>query len=131
MEEFIMNAQMITNIHEDIVRVLIERLEKRPEQAFLTYDELCRKIENQVGCRNVASYLGDISCWCGDIGAPMLSALVINGHSNRPGKGFFKLYAELHGLPMKQLDEEVIFVSEAQKVIRYHKWNKLKFYLGI
>ena len=61
----------------------------------------------------------------------MLSALVINGNSNRPGKGFFKLYAELHGLPMKQLDEESVFVSEANNVIRYRKWNKLKFYLGI
>ena len=126
-----MNAQMITNIHEDIVKVLVERLEKIPDRAFLTYDELCRKIGNQVGCRNVASYLGDISCWCEEIGAPMLSALVINGNSNRPGKGFFKLYAELHGLSMKQLDEESVFVSEAHKVIGYRRWNKLKFYLGI
>ena len=126
-----MNAQMITNIHEDIVKVLVERLEKIPDRAFLTYDELCRKIGNQVGCRNVASYLGEISCWCEEIGAPMLTALVINGNSNRPGKGFFKLYAELHGLPMKQLDEESVFVSEANNVIRYRKWNKLKFYLGI
>ena len=126
-----MNAQMITNIHEDIVKVLVERLEKIPDRAFLTYDELCRKIGNQVGCRNVASYLGDISCWCEEIGAPMLSALVINGNSNRPGKGFFKLYAELHGMPMKQLDEEAVFVSEAHKVIKYRRWNKLKFYLGI
>ena len=126
-----MNAQMISNIHEDIVKVLVERLEKRPDRAFLTYDELCKKIGNQVGCRNVASYLGDISCWCAEIGAPMLSTLVINGHTNRPGKGFFKLYAELHGVSVRQIDEDYVFVSEAQKVVKYRKWNKLKFYLGI
>lgn len=126
-----MNARKITNIHEDIVKVLVDRLEKRPEQAFLTYDELCRKIGNQVHCRSVASYLGDISCWCLNIGAPMLSTLVINHNTNRPGKGFFKLYAELYGLPVRTLDEEQVFISEFHKVANYKNWDELKFYLGI
>ena len=42
MEEFKMNGQMITNIHEDIVKVLLERLQKNPGKAILTYDELCK-----------------------------------------------------------------------------------------
>lgn len=126
-----MNAQMITNIHEDIVKVLVDRIENRTNQAFLTYDELCRKIGNQVHCRNVASYLGDISCWCAVIGAPMLSVLVINGTSNRPGKGFFRLYADLHGLPVRAVDEEMAFVTEYKEVVKYGHWDDLKFYLGI
>lgn len=126
-----MNAQMITNIHEDIVKVLVERVEKRPDQAFLTYDDLCKRIGNQVHCRNIASYLGDISCWCAEIGAPMLSTLVINSNSNRPGKGFFKLYAELHSVPLRNVDEELAFVTEYNEVASFNHWDDLKFYLGI
>lgn len=126
-----MNAQAITNIHEDIVKVLLERLKKKPNQAIITYDELCKKIGNQVDCRNVASYLGDISCWCEEIGAPMLSVLVINGNLNRPGKGFFRLYAELNDRSVRDLDEEMVFISELQRVTKYHNWKKLKFHLGI
>ena len=55
---------------------------------LITYNDLCKEIDNQTDPRNVASYLGDISCWCAEIGAPMLSAVVINNKSNRPGKGF-------------------------------------------
>ncbi len=126
-----MSGQMITNIHEEIVKVLIERLKKKQDKAFITYDELCKKIGNQVHCRSIAPYLGDISCWCHDIGAPMLSILVINSSSNRPGKGFYKLYADLYGKNFRNLDEELVFVSEYQKVAGYKKWNNLKFYLGI
>ena len=72
-----MNGQMITNIHEDIVKVLLERLQKNP------------------------------------------------------GKGFYKLYAQLYGTTLKNVDEELAFVSELQKVIKYRNWKDLKFYLGI
>ena len=126
-----MYAQCITNIHEDIIKVLISRLEHNPERAIFTYDDLCREIGNQVHCRSVASYLGDISCWCDEIGAPMLSALVINKNSNRPGKGFFRLYSYLYGIPVKSSDEDLVFVSELQKVMQYPNWGDLKFYLGI
>ena len=126
-----MSGQTITNIHEDIVKVLVGRLEKNPKQAFITYHELCKKIGNQVHYRNIASYLGDISCWCNEIGAPMLSVLVINYNSNRPGKGFYRLYSELYGKTIKMVDEESAFITEYQKVARYHNWKELKFYLGI
>lgn len=126
-----MDKRMITNIHEDIIKVLVERLEKMPERAFLTYEELCKRIGTQVHYRNVASYLGDISCWCNEIGAPMLSTLVINNSSNRPGKGYYKLYAELYGKSVRSLDEEQVFISEYQKVASYRGWEKFKYYLGI
>lgn len=126
-----MKAQRITDVHEDIVKVLLAGLRRNSKQAIITYTDLCNRIGNQVNCRNVASYLGDISCWCDEIGAPMLSVLVINKHDNRPGQGFFKLYAELHDMSMKSLDEELIFVSEFQKVSRYRDWKKLEAHLGI
>ncbi len=61
----------------------------------------------------------------------MLSVLVINKHENRPGKGFFRLYSDLHGMPVKSLDEELVFVTELKKVMKYRKWTELKYYLGI
>lgn len=126
-----MNIQGITNIHEDIVKVLVDRLEKNPQRAFISYEDLCNKIGNQVHYRSVAYYLGDISCWCDEIGAPMLSVLVINQNRNRPGKGFFKLYAYLHGLPMKAVDEETVFISEFNELVNYPHWDEVKFRLGI
>ena len=126
-----MNKNIITNIHEDIVTVLVERLKKNPSESVITYSELCQKIGNQVNCRNVASYLGDISCWCNEIGAPMLSALVINRKNNRPGKGFYKLYSELHETSLKNMDEELVFVYELKRIFNYHNWMDFKFYLGI
>ena len=66
-----------------------------------------------------------------EIGAPMLSVLVINQNRNRPGKGFFKLYAYLHGLPMKAVDEETVFISEFNELVNYHHWDEVKFRLGI
>ena len=49
-----MNIQGITNIHEDIVKVLVDRLEKNPQRAFISYEDLCNKIGNQVHYRSVA-----------------------------------------------------------------------------
>lgn len=126
-----MNGQIITNIHEDIVKVLIERLQNKQGHPVFTYDELCKKIGNQVNCRNIAPYLGDISCWCDEIGAPMISVMVINRNNNRPGKGFYKLYAELHGTSIRNMDEELTFISELKKVQKYRNWEEVKFYLGI
>lgn len=126
-----MNGQIITNIHEDIVKVLIERLQNKHDYPVFTYEELCKKIGNQISCRNIAPYLGDISCWCDNIGAPMISAMVISRNNNRPGKGFYKLYAELHGTSVKNLDEELTFISELKKVLNYPNWETVKFYLGI
>ena len=126
-----MNAQTITNIHEDIVKVLVNRLQDRPNQAILSYDELCKNIESQVGCRNIAAYLGDISYWCNEIGAPLLSVMVINKTRNRPGKGFFKLYADINDMSVRSIDEELIFITELRKVMEYRNWEKLKYYLGI
>ena len=61
----------------------------------------------------------------------MLSTLVINQRNNRPGKGFYKLYSELYGIPIRSLDEEAVFISEYKKVSKYKNWDDLKFYLGI
>ena len=73
----------------------------------------------------------DISYWCTEIGAPILSILVINQRNNRPGKGFYKLYSELYGIPIRSLDKEAVFISEYKKVSKYKNWDDLKFYLGI
>ncbi len=121
----------ITNIHENIVKVLVEMLRKPHKNPVISYSDLCALLDEEVNCREVANYLGDISVWSKEIGAPMLSVMVVNKETLRPGKGFFRLYTELYGVPVKANDEDVVFIGELNKVLRYKKWNELKFYLGI
>lgn len=50
----------------------------------MTYKELCELVENKIDPRNVATYIGDLSIWCSDIDAPMISALIYNQRRNIP-----------------------------------------------
>lgn len=56
----------------------------------------------------------------------MLSAVVINNKSNRPGKGFFRLYSEIYEENVKAADEERVFIEEYKKIIKYDHWDDLK-----
>lgn len=116
----------ITDIHVDIVNVLLKELKKNKGNACMTYSELSCRIGDRVGPRNLDRYLGDISSQCKDIGAPMLSVMVINKNENKPGSGFFRLYFDLYGRRVKKADEDMIFVKELKAVQRYKHWNQLK-----
>lgn len=126
-----MKKNEITNVHEEIVKVLVSILSGEGSNKVISYSDLCNRLHNEVSYRGIAKYLGDISCWSKEIGAPMISVMVVNKESFRPGNGFFELYSELYGIPKKAIDKERIFVEELNKVLRYKKWNNLKFYLGI
>ena len=127
-----MEGYEITNIHEDVAKILVDRIKKHGENARIYYSDLCSLIDNVVGCRQIASYIGDISCWCYEIDAPMLSALVINKDENMPGKGFFTLYAELNDIARVEDEDKLkIWIDEYRKVINYREWDNLLSYLGI
>ena len=129
---YLMEGYEITNIHEDVAKTLVDRIKKHGENARIYYSDLCSLIDNVVGCRQIASYIGDISCWCYEIDAPMLSALVINKDENMPGKGFFTLYAELNDIARVEDEDKLkIWIDEYRKVINYREWDNLLSYLGI
>lgn len=116
-------------VHTAIAEVLFKLLRDNSKQAMITYGELSDQIDNLVSPRNTASYLGDLSVWAHEAGAPMISALVINQKDLMPGKGFFKLYAELTGKKVK--NENEVFKTELIKVREYDKWEKFALSLGI
>jgi len=126
-----MNARVITDLHEEIAKVLIKRLRKNPQSAMMSYGELCKLVGNKTDPRTVAGYIGDLSVWCYEIGAPMISALIYNKESNCPGKGFFTLYSDLYERSVKKGEEELVFVEEVKKVFTYKKWERLEKYLGL
>ena len=126
-----MNGRVITDLHEEIAKELIKRLRKNPQSAMMSYGELCKLVGNKTDPRTVAGYIGDLSVWCYEIGAPMISALIYNKESNFPGKGFFTLYSDLYGRGIKKGDEEKIFVNEVKKVFCYKRWDRLEHYLGL
>lgn len=126
-----MNARSITDLHEEIAKVLINRLKRNPQSAILTYKELCELVENKIDPRNVATYIGDLSIWCSDIDAPMISALIYNQRRNIPGKGFFRLFSDVYGRNVKKEEEELVFINELNKVLQYQTWDKLEEYLGL
>lgn len=79
----------------------------------------------------MAGYLGDLSCWCNEIGAPMISSLVINENKNEPGNGFYRLYEELKGVKVHKDEQMLVFLAEVKKCSQYKKWNEFKFFIGI
>ena len=126
-----MKAEQITDLHEEIAKILIKRLRKKTQCAMMSYGELCRLVNNKIDPRNVAGYIGDLSVWCCDIGAPMISSIIYNQSTNMPGKGFFRLYSDLYNRKIKKEDEEKVFVDEVKKVLCYRKWDRLEKYLGL
>lgn len=126
-----MNTRVITDLHEEIAKELIKKLRRDPQSAMMSYGELCKLVGNKTDPRTVAGYIGDLSVWCYEIGAPMISVLIYNKGTNFPGKGFFNLYSDLYGKQIKKGEEENVFVDEVNKVFCYKQWERLEHYLGL
>ena len=119
----------IEDIHVDILEVLLNVLLEEKEKALITYGDLCERIGNTIGPRNIAGYLGDLSVWAREMGAPMISVLVVNQKEFMPGNGFFDLYEEEYG--KKVVDKEAIFREELQKVRTYKDWDDFGRQFGL
>lgn len=116
-------------VHVAIAEVLLNRLKENREKALITYGDLCKQIGNIIIPQNTNGYLGDLSSWCHEFGAPMISALVVNQREYMPGSGFFDLYEEEYGI--KVLDKEKVFRDELKKVRSYDAWQEFAEYLGL
>lgn len=119
----------IKDIHVDILEVLLNVLMEQKEKALITYGDLCERIGSTISPRNIAGYLGDLSVWAREMGAPMISALVVNQKEFMPGSGFFGLYEEEYG--KKVVDKERIFREELQKVRTYKDWDDFGRQFGL
>ena len=127
-----MEGYEVTNIHEDAAKILVDRIRKKHKDAVIFYSDLCHLLGDAVGYRQISDYIGDISFWCCEIGAPMLSALVVNKETSIPGKGFFTFYAELYDKGcIKEEKKFKVWMDEYNKVINYKDWDKLLEYMGI
>lgn len=117
----------MNDIHVAIAEVLFSLLRENSKNALITYGDLCERIDNMVTPRNSASYLGDLSVWCSEYGAPLISVLVVNSRAYIPGSGFFDLYEEEYGI--KVIDKETAFRDELEKVRLYEDWDGFAEYL--
>lgn len=117
------------SVHIAIAEVLFTMLRDDPQNALITYGDLADQIGNVITARNTAGYLGDLSSWAHEEGAPLLSALVVNSKEYMPGNGFFDLYREL--TEEKVVDKDYVFRRELKKVREYKKWDEFSNNLGI
>ena len=117
------------SIHIQIAEVLFSLLRDEGDKALITYSDLSDEIDNIVTPRNLAGYIGDLSVWSHEFGAPMISALVVNKKEYMPGNGFFKFYEEEYGIKVENKYET--FKSELNKVRKYMHWDEFAEELGI
>lgn len=116
-------------VHVAIIEVLLKLLKEDKNKALITYKELCSGIGNMIIPRNTAGFLGDISEWCHEVGAPMISVIVVNQKNYMPGSGFFDLYKDLYGVEVT--DKEQVFREELAKVRSYDGWKEFAEELGL
>lgn len=116
-------------VHVAIAEVLLKLLKENKDNALIPYGDLCDQIGNMIIPRNTAGYLSDLSNWCHEFGAPMISVLVVNQREYMAGNGFFELYEQEYGI--KVVDKEKVFRDELKKVRSYDAWQEFAEYLGL
>lgn len=105
---------------EEVIGILIGIAKKKPE-GLISYFELTQRMTTaklEPNSHLLHILLGDISREEYESGRGMLSALVVNGQTLRPGSGFFVLAEALQGLP-KPYDKEKIWLEKCRFVREY------------
>lgn len=81
----------------------------------------------------IPNIIGSISELCYDLGLPLLSAIVVNKETQKPGSGFYDVYDKKHQTSIKgnRFLEEKILKQTKRDIIECQNWEKLANYLGI
>ncbi|MDB8460284.1 HNH endonuclease [Turicibacter sanguinis] len=118
----------LTKLHKELARHLLWRLANNPDNALITYGELCSLVDNQVQPRACGNYLGALSEFCFEYDMPLISAIVTNKEFI-PGAGFYGLYRDL--TVDYDITDEEIFSQTYKNVVNFQDWGKLAQLLGL
>ena len=120
----------LTQFEHAVRSVLIDHAQRDredPMTALLTYNQLCTEVGPGHGSypmvtppfRGLGEALGHVSMYEVERGRPMLTALVVQQDSQRPGAGFAQLGRQLgFAVGNTPQDEEAFWRAEVAEVVR-------------
>ena len=118
----------LTQLHKELAKHLLWRLANNPNNALITYGELCSLVDYQVQPTTCGKYLGALSEFCFEHDMPLISAIVVN-KDFIPGGGYYGLYRDLTG--DDEITNEEIFSKTYKNVVNFRDWGKLAKLLGL
>ena len=64
---------------------------------------------------------------------PLISAVVVNKNTQKPGAGFYDVYDKKHNTHVKgnPIQEDKILKTTKREILECNEWNKLAEYLGV
>ena len=110
--------------HRELREALIQAARKKPglinysDPAVLAMTHL--DMDKSADREKLVELLDEIARFEHSEGRPLLTAVVVNKYTLRPGKGFFELAVEL-GLMKAKDDRDIFYVNELDRV--YHQWR--------
>jgi len=96
-------AEHLTEFQSAARDVLIGRAKRGPGHT-LTYEELLAELNSRMLPQNLAQTLGTISHYERRHGRPLLSAIVLGMHTDKPGAGFWVMVEDEMKLPVEDRD---------------------------
>lgn len=117
---------MNTKMLYEIAIILVDVANKNN---VITYNQLSKRLGNQITPLNLGQPIGELSKISYEIGLPLISVLVVNQDTHIPGDGFYRLYAELNGI--SEIDAMNDFQNETVRAHECDEWDKLlEFFSG-
>ena len=90
------------------------------DEPIITYGDLANKLSEPINPRNLDHPLGQLSVFCRLNDMPLLSVIVVNSDTYRPGSGFFKYFFP----QAKSSDWDEIYIKQLNLVKEYKWWGK-------
>jgi len=109
----------------EIMAILV-RLCIGNETPLITYGDLSRQLSAYISPRNLDHPLGQVSDFCKEYGMPLLSVIVVNQDTLRPGDGFFKYFFP----KAKRSAWDEIYIQQLSLVKAYKQWDRLADYVA-
>ena len=107
-------------------KIMLKMSEKMVEKALesdtITYSKLSEHIGGIISELNLRIPLDEINVKCHELGLPMISSLVVGIGTGIPGDGYFKLYKELYGSRVNEINK---WSEELKKVYSVKDWAPL------